>query len=194
MNAEENTALTAAMVPDARNQWAVQTKAVFRLSDRKQFCDHVQLSLFRMLKLKHSMFNNNVTINISVAHALMWDITTPPQPTWNGLMEWDLGFELHNSTFKHRHRQQRQLFSNIENLLSTEFGVNGQLCVTRARCEAQEVLMPGRSFTEDILYVIFKIPDDEGYHNKRRCKKAIEICPFSLLQFLLLGDVQTVEI
>lgn len=151
-------------------------------------------------------------INLSYAAALILEEVNPQIPSWYSIFEADLDFNLptnylavfgkergknrRGSSGYHRlHRRERlELFRKIESLMDL-YGVNGHDCMLRTLCEAKERLTPGKSFVEDILHVVFRIPhgigDDfqaEGYNepaNATFCKSLKQSCHFSLLRYLL---------
>lgn len=151
---------------------------------------------------------SSCVLNLSFANSYIWDYSPSPRPSWNSLCEADIGFKLPNNTrvffgsgagksrrSYHLHRSERlELFRNMECLLDL-FGVDGRPCLIRTLCEAKKVLKPGRSLVEDILHIVFTIPDGqgdefeaEGYNEPRSemfCDSFGKRCPFSLLEYLL---------
>lgn len=150
-------------------------------------------------------------INLSYAAALILEEVSPSVPSWYSTFECDIDFNLPNNSVvfgkepgKNRrsssgyyrlHRSERlELFRKIEGLMDLN-GVNGHSCMLMALCEANELLKPGKSFVEDILHVVFRIPhgrgdefEAEGYNeptNAIFCDSLKQSCHFSLLRFLL---------
>ncbi|XP_069696597.1 uncharacterized protein [Periplaneta americana] len=152
-------------------------------------------------------------VTLSLTKGLMWDVPTYNRPPWNSILEFDLIFSLPNTTkklpfYKHSYlnalqptheeikkRERRDVYEKIEALFDAQ-GEDGRICILRMLCDAKELLKPGKSLIEDLMYIIFTLPSGyeeqdvgtEGHllaTGQEACQSWKTGCSHSLLQLML---------
>ncbi|XP_069696550.1 uncharacterized protein [Periplaneta americana] len=151
--------------------------------------------------------------SFSIAFCVTWKMLIAGDvDVYTHAVNWAVSYDLPNHTFRNPgtnrlvppfslRRQRRELYRSLETAMDSG-GVNGRSCIKRALCEAAQRLKPKGSLMEEILRVLFTLPQekvdpyepidhhiyDAAYRrglSARSCFRLYSACPFSMIDVFL---------
>lgn len=148
----------------------------------------------------------------SIAFCVQWGILDSDPLIFTEAVNWAVSYELPNQTIRDPdtkrlvvpyilRRNRRELYHKLETAMHSA-GLDGRACINRALCEATQRLKSRESFSQEMLRVMFLLPQEEvnvyepiEHHeydaayrrglSNRDCPNTYSTCPFSLLDVFL---------